>query len=161
MAIHSATDLATNSAEVAIAILFQGNRFLMQLRDDIPTIVYPGYWTFFGGHVEPGESPETGVWRELQEEIGYQPPWLKRFERHENGAIVRNVFYGPLTVPVEDLILGEGWDLGLWTVEDIQRGERYSAKAQGVKPIGPPHQAILLRFLNTVGTGDGETLGEA
>ncbi|NMG61182.1 NUDIX hydrolase, partial [Geitlerinema sp. P-1104] len=39
--------------EVAIAILHQNGRYLMQLRDDIPTIVYPGQWTFFGGTVEP------------------------------------------------------------------------------------------------------------
>jgi 8-oxo-dGTP pyrophosphatase MutT (NUDIX family) len=133
--------------EVAIAILFQGDRYLMQLRDDIPTIVYPGQWTFFGGHLEPGESPEIGVWRELAEEIQYRPPWLKLFERRITDTVVRNVFYGPLTVPPENLTLCEGWDLGLWTVADIQRGDRYSQQAQQHRPIGAPHQAILLDFI--------------
>ncbi|MEL6384697.1 MAG: NUDIX hydrolase [Cyanobacteria bacterium J06626_18] len=133
--------------EVAIAILTQDNQFLLQLRDNIPTILYPGYWAFFGGHLEPGETPEEGVWRELQEEIGYTPPWLKLFERTEDNRVARNVFYGPLTVPVEQLELNEGWDLGLWKVDDIHRGERYSARAEEMRPLGPPHQRILLNFL--------------
>ena len=133
--------------EVAIAILLQGDQFLLQLRDNIPTILYPGYWAFFGGHIEPGETAEQGVWRELEEEIGYTPPWLNLFERCEDDLVVRNVFYGPLTVPVEQLELNEGWDLGLWTVEDIYKGERYSAKANQVRPLGSPHKAILLSFL--------------
>jgi 8-oxo-dGTP diphosphatase len=138
---------ADELVEVAIAILFQGDRYLMQLRDDIPTIVYPGQWTFFGGHLEPGESPDTGVWRELAEEIQYRPPWLKRFERRVEGNVARNVFYGPLTVPLTALTLCEGWDLDLWTVAEIERGERYSHQAQQVKPMGKPHQGILRQFI--------------
>jgi 8-oxo-dGTP diphosphatase len=162
---------ADELVEVAIAILFQGDRYLMQLRDDIPTIVYPGQWTFFGGHLEPGESPDTGVWRELAEEIQYRPPWLKRFERRVGvwrelaeeiqyrppwlkrferrveGNVARNVFYGPLTVPLTALTLCEGWDLDLWTVAEIERGERYSHQAQQVKPMGKPHQGILRQFI--------------
>jgi hypothetical protein len=38
--------------EVAIAIIARKGKFLIQLRDDIPTIVYPGYWALFGGHLE-------------------------------------------------------------------------------------------------------------
>lgn len=59
---------------VAIAILYRDNKFLMQLRDNIPTIVYPGYWAFFGGHIEPGETPEVAVRREVLEEINYTLP---------------------------------------------------------------------------------------
>jgi len=57
---------------VALAILEQDGRFLMQLRDDIPTILYPGVWGLFGGHLEAGESPEIGLKRELKEEINYE-----------------------------------------------------------------------------------------
>jgi len=137
--------------EVAIAILYQEGKILLQLRDNIPTIVYPGYWAFFGGHLEPGEDPDAGVRRELEEEIGYGPPWLRLFRRIESEFAIRHVFYGPLTVPVEQLVLNEGWDLGLWSEAQIRAGQRYSERAGEVRPLGEPHQQILLAFLEQVG----------
>jgi 8-oxo-dGTP pyrophosphatase MutT (NUDIX family) len=139
----------TTKPEVAIAILYQGDRFLLQLRDDIPTIAWPGHWAFFGGHLEPGEDPDTAVYRELQEEIGYDAPQLELFKRSESETVVRHVYHGPLAVPVESLVLTEGLDLGLWSVDDIHRGKRYSARAEEERPLGPPHQQILLSFLGS------------
>ena len=132
---------------VAVAILHQKDRFLMQLRENIPNIVYPGYWGFFGGHIEPGEQPDVAVVRELQEEIGYTPPLLQKFAQYESETVVRHVFYGVLTVPVETLELHEGWDLGLFSLEEIQRGDRYSGRAQQVRPLGDIHRRILLDFI--------------
>ncbi len=137
----------TTKPEVAIAILYQGDRFLLQLRDDIPTIAWPGHWAFFGGHLEPGEDPDTAVYRELHEEIGYAAPQLDLFKRSESETVVRHVYHGPLVVPVESLVLTEGLDLDLWSVDDIYSGKRYSLRAQEERPIGPPHQEILLSFL--------------
>lgn len=133
--------------EVAIAILYQNDRFLLQLRDDIPTIAWPGHWAFFGGHLEPGEDPDTAVYRELKEEIGYVAPQLALFERVEDDTVVRHVYHGPLVVPVEQLVLTEGLDLGLWSVDEIRQGQRFSDRAQGERPLGPPHRQILLSFL--------------
>jgi 8-oxo-dGTP diphosphatase len=133
---------------VAVAILYQNNRFLMQLRDNIPNIVYPGFWTFFGGHVEPGETPEVAVKREIFEEISYEMPFAEFFETQETSQSIRHVFHAPLTVKLEDLVLNEGWDMGLWTIEEIRQGERYSKNANQVRPMGPPHQQILLKFIN-------------
>lgn len=138
----------TAKPEVALAILYQDDRFLMQLRDDIPGIVYPGCWGFFGGHLEPGEDPKTAVRRELLEEIVYAPPDISLFRRFEDEQVVRHVFSGPLLVPINELDLREGWDLGLWTVADIERGDRYSERARQTRPLGQPHQQILLSFLD-------------
>ncbi len=132
--------------EVAIAILYQGENFLMQLRDDIPGIYYPGQWGFFGGHIEPGEAPDVAVKRELLEEIGYAPSSVASFARLESPETIRHVFYAPLTVPVDTLELNEGWDLGLLSITDIERGDRYSARANQVRPLGQPHRQILLDF---------------
>jgi 8-oxo-dGTP diphosphatase len=133
--------------QVAIAILYQDHRFLMQLRDEVPGIVYPGLWGFFGGHIELGEAPDVAVKRELLEEIGYAPPVLTEFHTYESPEVIRHVFYAPLTVPVEELELYEGWDLGLFTVEDVRRGDRYSEKAGQVRPMAQPPRQILLDFL--------------
>lgn len=135
---------------VAVAILYQNDRFLMQLRDNIPKIVYPGFWTFFGGHIEPGETPEIAVKREILEEIGYEMPSAQLFHKAETSESVRYVFHAPLTVELEELVLNEGWDMGLWTIDEIQKGERYSERANQVRPMGVPHRQTLLDFIAQV-----------
>ena len=137
---------------VAIAILYQHQpegspQFLMQLRDDIAGIAYPGHWGFFGGHIEPGESPDSAVKRELIEEINYQPPTIHPFKIYEGPSSIRHVYHALFNTTLDTLTLTEGWDMGLMTVEDVQRGERYSAIADQVRPLGEPHQKILLEFI--------------
>jgi 8-oxo-dGTP pyrophosphatase MutT (NUDIX family) len=139
--------------QVAIAILYQGGQYLMQLRDPIPTIVHPGCWGLFGGHLEGGETPEAAIWREVQEEIGYTPSHLKLFCQDRGKGVLRHVFYGSLTVSFQSLVLQEGWDFGLLTAHQIVQGEAYSTVAQQMCPIGKPHRAILLRFLTQVQQG--------
>ena len=46
------------AVEVALAMLHRDDRWLMQLRDEIPGIIAPGCWGLFGGHLDPGETPE-------------------------------------------------------------------------------------------------------
>ena len=134
------------TTEVAIAILYQNQTFLMQLRDDIPGIVYPGQWGLFGGHIETGETPEIAIKRELVEEIGYVAPSLSCFGTYRDPGVIRYVFHGPLNIPPEEVELREGWDYGLLNIRDIHTGEQYSARAEQVRPLGKPHQQILLQF---------------
>ncbi len=64
--------------DVAVGVLIdaEGN-FLLTSRP--PGKVYAGYWEFPGGKVEPGESIEAALRRELHEElgitIGAAQPW--------------------------------------------------------------------------------------
>lgn len=132
---------------VALGILYQQSKFLLQLRDDIPNIAHPGKWAFFGGHIEEEETPDVAIQRELAEEIGYVPPVISRFDTFPTPEVIRHIYYGELTVDIHQLVLNEGWDMGLWTVEEILRGDRYSEKAGQVRPIGHPHQEILLKFI--------------
>lgn len=140
---------------VAIAILYQQNKFLLQLRDDIPGIIYPGHWGLFGGHIEPGETPDIAVKRELLEEIGYSPPILSKFDCYPAPKVVRHVYHAPLTVELNALVLSEGWDMDLLTPEQIKQGKCYSQKADQVRPLTPPTQRILLDFINSSFTTKG------
>ena len=134
-------------AHVAIAILYQKNKFLMQLRDNIPGILYPGYWALFGGHIEPGETPDVAVKREILEEIGYILPPFVEFGCYPNERVVRHVFHAPLLVELNQLVLNEGWDMALFTPEDIRQGNCYSQNAGEVRPLGAMHQKIMLDFI--------------
>lgn len=132
---------------VAIAILHQDDKFLLQLRDDIPGIFYPGHWALFGGHIESGESPDVAMRRELLEEIGYAPATLTQFGLYEDTQVIRYVYQGELGVALSQLVLQEGWDMALATSKEIEQGDRYSAQAKQVRPLGKPHQRILLDFI--------------
>ncbi|GGA41682.1 NUDIX hydrolase [Okeania sp. KiyG1] len=141
-----------NLPHVAIAILYREGKFLMQLRDNIPNIFYPGVWAFFGGHIEPGETAEVALKRELAEEISYIPETVSEFGVYSDVKVVRHVFYAPLTVELKDLVLGEGWDMGLLTPAEIKAGKAYSENAGMERSLGEFHQKILLDFMDKYGT---------
>ena len=138
--------MSNSIVRVAIAILYQNDKFLMQLRDDIPNIVYPGHWGLFGGHLEPGETPNVAVKRELLEEISYTPPNLLEFGCYPDEKAIRHVYYAPLTVELNQLVLLEGWDMNFLTIDNIKQGSYYSQKAKGIYPLVPTAQKILLDF---------------
>lgn len=57
---------------VAAIILTEDDRYLLQLRDNVESIWYPGYWGCFGGGVEEGEDPTAALRRELREELAFE-----------------------------------------------------------------------------------------
>ena len=64
--------------DVAVGVLVDADgRFLLTSRPSGK--VYAGYWEFPGGKVEPGESVEAALRRELREELGIEigpaEPW--------------------------------------------------------------------------------------
>jgi len=54
--------------EVAAAVIERPGEILLAQRPGGKP--YPGYWEFPGGKIEPGESPEAALIRELREELG-------------------------------------------------------------------------------------------
>ncbi len=132
---------------VAMAILYQEGKFLMQLRDDVPGILYPGHWGLFGGHLEGEETPEAGLVREVQEEINYLVSQPQKFRCYVDSRAVRYIFYASLTVEIQALEQMEGWDLDLVPPQAIMSGVYYSDKAQEERPLGDIHQRILLDFI--------------
>lgn len=104
---------------VAAILLDPAGRYLLQRRDDIPGIWFPGHWGFFGGAIEPGEDPLQAMIRELREEIGIElaPERFTIFMRVEFdlegiGPRGRHFFTATLTAAeLPRLKLGEGAEM--------------------------------------------------
>lgn len=69
--------------EVAIAIIEREGQFLVSQR--LPEDSFGGFWEFPGGKLNPGESLEMGLAREIMEELGvHVQVGTKRIEiRHQ------------------------------------------------------------------------------
>lgn len=121
-------------------ILDQAGRYLLQLRDDKPGILHPGAWGMFGGHIEPGETPEAAVLRELEEEIGLvpsAPSFFRTFRlpvRIDAGPVrVRCLAVFAFTIEaarVPGLSQTEGSGRALWPPEELLLEPRVAISAR-------------------------------
>jgi 8-oxo-dGTP pyrophosphatase MutT (NUDIX family) len=83
--VHFLTDthpLRGDDAVAAIIVTPEGG-YLLQLRDDIPRIFYPGYWGCFGGALSDAETPFEALRRELAEELEFSPESGEEFTRFD------------------------------------------------------------------------------
>jgi 8-oxo-dGTP pyrophosphatase MutT (NUDIX family) len=63
----------------AALLVTPDGRYLMQLRDDKPTILLPGHWALFGGTVDAGETAAAAIRRELVEELEFDASEIAAF----------------------------------------------------------------------------------
>src|SRR2546422_8089106 len=68
---------------VAAILVLEDGRYVMQLRDALPTIFYPNHWGCFGGAAAEGETPFAALKRELEEELEYVPQICNEFTRFD------------------------------------------------------------------------------
>ena len=134
------------AVEVALAMLQRDGRWLIQLRDEIPTIVAPGCWGLFGGHLDPGETPEQALRRELLEEISWQPNELEFCMVHHIHRRTAHVFLAELSVPLEQLQLLEGQDMVLASLETLRSGQIWSPGLGQRRPLAPALQCAVERL---------------
>jgi 8-oxo-dGTP diphosphatase len=85
-------------------------RILLQLRDDIPTIPFPGMWAIPGGMLEPPETPLACIVREVAEELSVEmaPADVTHLMTRTRSYGVEHTFTAGLDVPAEEIRLTEG-----------------------------------------------------
>jgi 8-oxo-dGTP pyrophosphatase MutT (NUDIX family) len=122
----STVPLRPANAPAALLVLEDG-RYLMQLRDQKPDILYPGHWGLFGGATEPGENANAALKRELREELGVDGVSSRFFTRFDfdlttvgTKKVWRMVFEVPLSSAVlPRLVLGEGAAVAAFAADDL------------------------------------------
>ncbi len=75
---------------VTAAVIFDGDKVLITRRPENKR--HPGQWEFPGGKIEPGESPEEALCREILEELEVEIQVVDVFEvvfyRYEWGTVL-------------------------------------------------------------------------
>jgi 8-oxo-dGTP pyrophosphatase MutT (NUDIX family) len=133
---------------VSVFLRSNDDLYLLQLRDDIPLIDFPGNWGLFGGTIEPGESPREAAYRELKEEICYTPEEIHEVSQYVRGNYHINVCYAKVECPISALGLHEGSDLGMFSIEEILSDRLYSQKLKSYFPIAEPLLGFFQDYLH-------------
>ena len=105
-----------------LVLIDSTSRVLMQLRDARASY-YPCRWGFFGGGIEPGETPELALKREAYEELRYHPSdprllFVRKWVEHQTSRVCIRHFFADRCLDPAQLVLNEGSDMKWITAND-------------------------------------------
>ena len=89
----------SETVEVALALIWHDGKLLLTRRPEGTHLA--GYWEFPGGKIDPGESPESCVEREVFEELGLRVRAGARRETLSHAYPERKVILVPIECTLE------------------------------------------------------------
>ncbi|ACF45967.1 MAG: NUDIX hydrolase [Prosthecochloris sp.] len=103
------------------SILFfnESRQVLLLLRDDIPSIPFPGMWDLPGGHIENSESPQCCIQREMLEEMLLETGQCDLFGIYDFSDRIEYVFSKKIFFNPSDVDLQEGQRIRLFSEEEV------------------------------------------
>jgi 8-oxo-dGTP diphosphatase len=106
----------------AATIIFidSSNRVLLFLRDNKPSIPFPNSWDLLGGAMEPGETPEQCIIREMYEEIEFDLKSPTLFKTYDLPDRIDHLFWQCANIDIQNTTLHEGQKLGWFSEEQIR-----------------------------------------
>jgi 8-oxo-dGTP diphosphatase len=106
---------------VVIVLYDKDKKILLQHRtEDAKTP--PGYWGFFGGGIEPGETPEQAIRRETMEELNYRlrnPRFILKNDFYWNGEMNEMHVFAEEYDQDKELTLWEGQGMGWYDLSAL------------------------------------------
>jgi 8-oxo-dGTP pyrophosphatase MutT (NUDIX family) len=111
----------------SVILLTDSNEIILQLRDNIPTIVDPNVLSLFAGRLLDGESAEEGARRELQEETTLELGTLSYFMTYEttlerHGRVSKSHVFVATNIDVNHMDVREGQGFRLiHSYDDLQK----------------------------------------
>ncbi|MCD4797362.1 MAG: NUDIX domain-containing protein [Candidatus Cloacimonetes bacterium] len=99
------------------------NKVLLFLRDDKPDLPYRNMWDVPGGHVEPDETPEECIVREMKEEMNLD---LKDFQllcEKEFDDRIEYTYWKKADLNIDEIDLMEGQCLKWFTRQEAAETE--------------------------------------
>lgn len=104
-----------------IVLINSEGKLLLQLRDNKPTIPFPGFWDFIGGEIENGETSLEAIKREIKEEINLEVSDIQFLGEYV--FIPLNVhltyFKGKIEKSVENIGLTEGQEVKYFRFNEL------------------------------------------
>jgi 8-oxo-dGTP diphosphatase len=107
----------------SIIFINDKEQVLLFLRDDIPEIPFPNMWDVPGGHLEPGETPEKCIVREMREEMDLQLEDFKLFSVQEFDDRIEYTFWKKKNLDISQITLCEGQCLAWFGREEVEKTE--------------------------------------
>lgn len=95
------------------------NEVMIFLRDDIPSICYPGCWDIIGGQAEGNETAAEAIIREVKEEVELEIVKPKLFRVSDFDDRTEYTFWMKTNLGIKDINLQEGQRLKWFTKDEF------------------------------------------